>query len=60
MSFLILPLVLLMTLAPTPAAPASVLGEFSQFSKVVNKQVSLAAADGTVSEGVVTASGPTR
>ncbi len=58
MGYLVLPVLLFLTVAPTPGSPARALGDVSRFSKAINKQIALVEADGTVREGVLVAAGP--
>lgn len=55
MTFLIIPGLLFLMVAPTPGPPAKVLGDFARFSKAIHKQIALVEVDGTVHEGVLTA-----
>lgn len=55
MSYLILPILLIFTLAPTPEASKRNLGDLSRFSKALNKEIVLVNTDGTVTEGVIAA-----
>ena len=57
MALRILPLLLVFTIAATPAR-AQGLGDFSRFSKAIDKQIALVNTDGTVREGVIVAAGP--
>jgi hypothetical protein len=55
MTFLIIPGLLFLMVAPTPGPPAKVLGDFTRFSKAIHKQIAVIDVDGTEHAGVLTA-----
>lgn len=55
MGFLVLPLLLVLTIAPVPGPSAHVLADFSRFSRAIDREIAIVDVDGTVREGIVTA-----
>lgn len=55
MGYLILPVLIMFTVAPTPEMSARRLGDFSRFAKAINQRIAVVDADGVVREGVLSA-----
>jgi len=55
MSYLVIPLLFIAMLAPTPGPPTDALADFSRFSRELNKEISFVDLDGRVHDGILAA-----